>query len=104
MKLTAQLRQGKPWHLLVGVLLIAFGVALVFGGEWLHWDFWGWSWYHPWQLDSDWRFCYPGYLRCVNAAIASEIFDVAMGLVILGTFLAMIGSYVTVTVYENMPD
>ena len=102
MKFTATLRQGKPWHLLAGIMLVAMGIALVFGGEWLHWDFWSWSWYHPWGSDPAWRFCYPGYLRCVNAAIASEIFDVALSLVIAGAFLLFLGAYITVTVYENM--
>jgi hypothetical protein len=38
----------------------------------------------------------------VNAAIASEIFDVALGFVITGAFLLFLGAYITVTVYENM--
>jgi hypothetical protein len=72
-------------------------------GVWITFDFWAWSWYHPWQMDPNWRFCYPVYARCVDASIASEVLDVAMvGAVIVGWFLGILGIYIVVTVYENM--
>ena len=103
MRFTEALRQGSPWHLLLGVAFVAFGIAITMAGVWITFDFWAWSWYNPWQTTPNWLFCYPVFLRCVTPANASEILDVGMvGATILGWFLGVFGVYIIVTVYENM--
>jgi hypothetical protein len=98
-----RLRQGKPWHLLIGVFFVAAGAVITMAAVWIAFDFWAWGWWHPWQQDPNWRFCYPVYVRCVSATNASEILDVALiGGVILAWFLALFGAYIIVTVYENL--
>jgi hypothetical protein len=86
---------------LFSLALVTGGLTIGLGGTWLHWDMWQWTWYHPWQNDSQWGFCYPYYvLPCVPAATASKVFDlgsilIVAGFVILfGTGMFMLGFYI----------
>lgn len=56
-------------------------------------DLWSWSFYNPWQTSANWQYCYPLFLRCVPAAIASEPFDVGIGMCLFGVMIFGVGMF-----------
>ncbi len=78
---------------LLSLTFVVAGWAFILGGLWLGNDLWRFSWYTPFQSNPNWQFCYPLYVRCVNAAIASEPADVSIGLVIVGSLLLSAGTF-----------
>ena len=88
--------------LALGVLVIVVGMALIFGGLWLNWDLVT-SVHDQTPLNNpSWLFCLPLYVACYDISHWSAPFDIAMGLMIFGAFLELLGSFIAFITYENM--
>ena len=97
-----QLRGGHMYVLALGVLVIVVGMAFIFGGLWLNWDLINSVYDQIPKTNSLWQFCLPAYVVCYDYNHWSAPFDIAMGFMLFGAFLELLGSFVAFIAYENM--